>query len=326
MQKPFDSKKYIATQTSEILKRLSKFSHLYLEIGGKLCYDEHATRVLPGYKKTTKIDILKQLGPLEIIYCINTQDIITNREVGLSGQTYKEKILTDLHDIESFGFLNIKIVFTRLQKKKPTDFIKKLKKYKVYFQKEIENYEKGPTEILKGYEKNPYIKTRENIIIVTGPAGGSGKMNVALSQIYFERKRGIKTGYAKFESFPVWNLPLSHPINIAYEAGTADLGDYNMIDKYHKKAYGIKAVNYNRDVENFDVLLEIARKVSGEKWPFGYKSPTDMGVNMIKAGIVDDKACRRAGVREVKRRAKRAFRINSKSLESKRLRKILKKI
>jgi uncharacterized protein (UPF0371 family) len=304
MKRGFDAEKYIASQSFEILKRVRKFSRLYLEFGGKLCYDEHASRVLPGYKTTTKIEILKRLGDLRIIYCIYAKDLENNRMVGMSGMNYKKKILKDLKDIDGFGFKKINIVITRFNKeKRAKKFADRLKRdYKIYFHTKIEGYGVDIKKTLAGYEKQKYIPIKENFTIVTGPAGGSGKMGFCLSQIYHERKKKINSGFAKFETFPIWNLPLNHPVNLAYEAATADLGDVNMIDPYHLKTYNKKAVNYNRDIENFGILLAIARKVTCEKWPCGYKSPTDMGVNMGKFGIINDKVVRHAAIGEIKRR------------------------
>ena len=329
MKKGFDAEKYIALQSAEILKRVARFGRLYLEVGGKLCYDEHAARVLPGYKKTTKIEMLKELGNLDIVYCINAGDLASGREVGLSGFNFKEKALGDLKDLKSFGFDNVKVVVTMFSGEDVKGFVSGLKKkgYEVYFHDRIEGYGSNMAATLRGYDKNEYVKLDNDLVIVTGVGGGSGKMGFCLSQIYKERKSQkkhgkVETGFAKFESFPIWNLPMTHEVNLAYEAATADLGDYNMIDKFHMKAYKKRAVNYNRDVENFEILMRIARKVSGTKWPCGYRSPTDMGVNMMREGIVDDLKCRNAGRLEIKRRLKKALK---GSEEWERIRDVLKK-
>ncbi|MFH0808178.1 MAG: DUF1846 domain-containing protein [archaeon] len=328
MKKGFDAEKYIFAQSLEIGKRVARFGRLYLEVGGKLCRDRHAARVLPGYRESSKVEILKELGNLGIVYCIRARDLVGRREVGLSGKSYEEKILGDLDDIARFKLGKVRIVITRfggeIEAKKFGALLKK--KYDVYFHDEIVGYGKNMAATLRGYEKNSYISIREKLIVVTGPAGGSGKMGFALSQIYAERKRaGEKrkaegdAGFAKFESFPIWNLPMSHPVNLAYEAATADLGDFNMIDKDHLKAYEKRAVNYNRDVENFLIL----RKVLGERFPFGYRSVTDMGVNMMRIGIVDDLVCRRAVVAEIRRRFGKS---EKGSIERERIRKILGKM
>ncbi len=335
MKKGFDAERYIAAQSAEILKRVRRFGRLYLEVGGKLCLDEHASRVLPGYRKTSKVEILKGLGNLEIVYCVSAKDLASGREVGLSGLSYEEKVLRDLKDIDGFGFDKVVIVVTRFSEEKEVrDFVLKLKRYKVYFHDEVEGYGKDMALTLKGYEGNDYVDVGSDLVVVTGPGSGSGKMGFALSQIYYERrnKSGRKgmgkknAGFAKFESFPIWNLPMSHPINLAYEAATADLGDYNVIDKYHLRRYGKRAVNYNRDVENFEILLKIGRLVSGERWFCGYKSPTDMGVNMMRKGIVDDLVCRRAAKLEIRRRLERSKEKGIRDGETLRLEKIWGKV
>jgi len=304
MKKGFDPDIYIEAQTVEILKRVQKFERLYLEFGGKLVLDNHASRVLPGYKKTTKVELLKKLGNLKIIYCINAKDLQSNKILGKKQRTYQEQALKDLQDIKKFKLSDDIIVITRFSREpKAKTFATKLRKLgkKVYFHKEIKNYS-NPTGAIKGYKSQPHIPIKENLIIITGPAGGSGKMAVALSQIYHEKIKKQKAAFAKFETFPIWNLPLKHPINLAYEAATADLQDKNMIDPYHKKAYKKNAVNYNRDIENFRILQTITKKITNKKFPYGYKSPTDMGVNMAKLGIINEKVCRAAAIKEIKRR------------------------
>ncbi len=305
-KKGFDYKKYIDVQTSEILRRLNLFDRLYLEIGGKLVYDMHASRVLPGYKKTAKIQLLKTLGEIEMIYCVNAKNIVSSRHLGDFDLNYKKQVLKDFKDIKRFGLKENFICITRYEGEKGVLKFKKVlekKGIKVFIHKEIKNYSKSVSAVLKGYSKEKRIPVKKKIIIVAGTSGGSGKMATALNQIYLDRKRGIKSGFAKFETFPIWNLSLNHPVNVAYEAATADLGDINMIDPYHKKVYGIKAVNYNRDIENFEILKKIAEKLF-VKGKFLYKSPTDMGINMAKEGIVNDEICRKAGIREIKRRWK----------------------
>ncbi len=306
MKKGFNSQTYIRAQTTEILKRVQKFNRLYLEFGGKLCYDNHASRVLPGYKKTTKVEILKKLGRLKIIYCINAKDLQSDKVLGKSERTYRNQAMKDFRDIKKFKFSNDIVVITRFEgefkAKQFADEVKSMKK-KVYFHKEIKNYN-SPLGAIKGYACQPYIPIKENLIVITGPAGDSGKMAVALSQTYHETKKKIQCAFAKFETFPIWNLPINHPINLAYEAATADIQDIVMIDPFYKKAYGKIAINYNRDIDNFAILQEIAKKITGRKFPYNYKSPTDMGVNMAKIGITDDKICRDASIKEIRRRYK----------------------
>jgi uncharacterized protein (UPF0371 family) len=303
----FDSEIYVKEQTEEILKRVKKFKRIYLEWGGKLIYDDHASRVLPGYEKTAKAKVLKKLKGSEIIYCINAQDLQSNKVLGLKDFSYKKQALKDLKDMKKFKLKNNIIIITRFggenKAKKFAEELKELGK-KVYFHSEIKGYTKDVNKAVKGYEVQQYIPIKSNLIIISGPAGGSGKMSVALSQIYHERKRKINSGFVKFETFPIWNLPLKHPINLAYEAATADLQDKVMIDPFHKKAYKVNAVNYNRDIKNFLILQAITRKITGEKFPYGYKSPTDMGINMAKKGIIDDNACREAAIKEINRRYK----------------------
>jgi uncharacterized protein (UPF0371 family) len=307
MKKGFDSQAYIDAQTAEIMKRVKKFKRLYLEFGGKLIYDRHAARVLPGYKKTTKVDLLKSLNDVRIIYCVNAKDLESNKLVGRSKRTYQQQVLKDLKDINSYKLPNDIIVITRFSgEPKAQEFAKTLLKLnkQVYFHEEIRGYTESAERAISGYDKQCYIPIKENLIAITGPAGGSGKMAVALTQIYHERKNNLPSAFAKFETFPIWNLPLNHPINLAYEAATADLQDKNMIDPFHKKAYRKIAVNYNRDINNFKILQELIRKITKQKFPFGYKSPTDMGVNMAKTGIVNEEICKKAAIKEINRRYK----------------------
>ncbi len=315
----FDTIKYLKGQTKKILERVSKFERLYLEFGGKLCYDLHAARVLPGYNPTTKIELLKKLGDIEIIYCISAKDIEKGRVRRDFGLTYDNMALKDISDIRDFGLSVDCVVITRYNNEHSAKiFKKKLENFgmEVYIHSEIEGYPNNFKKVLAGYEKQPYVKTDKKLIIVTGVGGNSGKMAFCLSQIYHERKKNIKTGFAKFETFPIWNLELKHPINVAYEAATADLLDVNMIDPFHKKAYKITAINYNRDVENFNILKNLMQRITKEKDPFGYKSPTDMGVNMAKEGIVDDKICREAAKQEIVRRYFRYLREKIEGIET----------
>lgn len=305
MKRGFDNKLYLKLQTQEILKRLNLDDRLYLEIGGHITYDGHASRVLPGYNPKNKIKILKKLKDIEIIYCINSKDIESKKRLGDFNLSYPEQTLRDLKLLKKNKLPKPIIVITRFNgEKKAKEFKNKLEtlNYKVFLHKEIPNYLTSLTSVLNGYKKQPYIKTKEKIIIVTGAAGGSGKMATTLCQIYKDRQKKIRSKYAKFETFPIWNLPLNHPINIAYEAATADLQDKNEIDPFHLKAYNKKAVNYNRDIENFKILKKIANKLFPKT--FSYKSPTDMGINMAKSAIINNKICQKASIKEIKRRMK----------------------
>ncbi|MBS3172022.1 DUF1846 family protein [Candidatus Woesearchaeota archaeon] len=296
----FDSKKYIKAQTKAIKDRIKKYEKFYLEFGGKLVYDYHASRVLPGYDPTNKIKILKTLKNRDIIYCVNAKNIQKKKVLGDFNLTHDEQTLKDIKDLKSFGIKVNFVVITLYKNQKLTQFIRKLKKQrvKVIIHREIKGYPNNISLILKGYEQQPYIPTKNKLVIITGPAGGSGKMATALIQINHERKNNIKSSFAKFETFPIWNLKRDHPVNIAYEAATADLNDKNKIDTYHKKAYGITAVNYNRDIFNFKILKRIMTSSDN----FSYKSPTDMGLNMAKVGIINDKICREAAKQEIIRR------------------------
>ncbi len=316
MEPGFDPTKYIKAQKKKILERINKFEKLYLEFGGKLLYDHHASRVLPGYNLTTKIDLLKQLDNPEIVYCVNANYIQKGYKLTDSNLTHDKQAIGDIKGIEKFGLKVSHVVIMRYEKQpKAKSFQTKIKKlgYKAHLFNEVDYDFSNIKDILKGYSKHKYIPLKNKLIIVTGVGGGAGKMSFALSQIYKERKKGIKSGFAKFETFPIWNLPLNHPVNIAYEAATADLHDINMIDPFHKKAYKTNAVNYNRDIENFTILQSLMEEITKQKNPFGYKSPTDMGVNMAKKGIINDKVCREAGKKEVKRRV----RVYSKQVKEK---------
>jgi len=294
----FFSAEYIKAQTHEIKKRLGKYPRLYLEIGGKPCSDGHASRVLPGYKKTLKLDILKSLGNLEIIYCINAKDINSNRRLGDFKLNYKQQTLKDLSTFKKQKLKVKSIVITMYEgEKEAFEFSKVLSRLgvKIYFHSKTKNYLKSAENALNSYKNQPYISSRSKLVVVTGPSGNSGKMAVALNQLYHESKININSGFAKFETFPIHNLPLNHPINIAYEAATADLQDKVMSDPRKKDE-----VNYNRDIKNFSILKLIMK---GRK-NFPYKSVTDMGINMTKAGIIRDSVCRQAAIKEILRRNK----------------------
>ncbi|MCK4531398.1 MAG: DUF1846 family protein [Candidatus Aenigmarchaeota archaeon] len=304
----FDIGKYLEAQSSEILKRVKKFDkRLYLEFGGKLCYDYHAARVLPGYEPDTKIRLFKKLSKdMQIIYCVSAKDIQRGKMRGDFGLPYDQQTLKDIGDLKDKG-LNVSCVAITLYKGESLAdrFKKRLENLgiKVYVFTEIKGYPNDFNFIVsdKGYGSQPYIEIEKPLVVVTGAGGGSGKMSLCLSQMYHDHKRGINSGFAKFETFPIWNLSISHPVNIAYEAATADLGDYNMVDPFHKKKYGVTSINYNRDVENFELMKNILDRILG-KGSIPYNSPTDMGVNKAKVGIINDEICREAGKGEIIRR------------------------
>ena len=302
----FDNDKYLAMQSDHIRERISKFGDkLYLEFGGKLYDDYHASRVLPGFEPDSKLRMLMQLADqAEIVIAINAADITKNKVRYDLGITYDLDVLRLIHVFTDRGLYVSSVVITRyVDTPAIQQFKHKLEKLglKVYRHYEIDGYPSNIPLIVsdEGYGKNDYIETTRPLVVVTAPGPGSGKMATCLSQLYHENKRGVKAGYAKFETFPIWNLPLKHPVNLAYEAATADLNDVNMIDPFHLEAYGEKAVNYNRDVEIFPVLSAILTRILGES---PYKSPTDMGVNMAGYCLCDDAACCEASKQEIIRR------------------------
>ena len=302
----FDNDKYLAMQSDHIRERISKFGDkLYLEFGGKLYDDYHASRVLPGFEPDSKLRMLMQLADqAEIVIAINAADITKNKVRYDLGITYDLDVLRLIHVFTDRGLYVSSVVITRyVDTPAIQQFKHKLEKLglKVYRHYEIDGYPSNIPLIVsdEGYGKNDYIETTRPLVVVTAPGPGSGKMATCLSQLYHEHKRGVRAGYAKYETFPIWNLPLSHPVNMAYEAATADLNDVNMIDPFHLEAYGKTTVNYNRDVEIFPVLKAMFMEIYGE---CPYKSPTDMGVNMAGNCIVDDEACREASGQEIIRR------------------------
>jgi uncharacterized protein (UPF0371 family) len=302
----FDNDKYLQLQSQKILERIEFFGgKLYLEFGGKLFDDYHASRVLPGFKPDGKVKMLLQLkDKVEIVIAISADDIERSKRRGDFGITYDQDIMRLIDAFREIGLYVGSVVITRYRPNFSTDsFQKRLNNLgiKVYRHYPIADYPSNIPLIVskEGYGKNDYIETARSLIVVTAPGPGSGKMATCLSQLYHEHVCGIKAGYAKFETFPIWNLPLKHPVNIAYEAATTDLNDVNMIDPFHLDAYGITAVNYNRDIEIFPVLNTILDSISG-KAP--YQSPTDMGVNMAGFCITDEEAVRRASEQEVIRR------------------------
>ncbi len=302
----FDNKKYLEMQSAKILERVAAFGDkLYLEFGGKLFDDYHAARVLPGFEPDSKIKMLSQLkDQAEILIVINANDIEKNKQRSDLGITYDLDVLRLIDIFLGKGFYVGSVVLTRFTYQPSAIAFQKrleMRGIKVYRHYPIEGY---PSEVEKivsdeGYGKNEFVITTRPLVVVTAPGPGSGKMATCLSQLYHENKRGIKAGYAKYETFPVWNLPLNHPVNIAYEAATADLNDMNMIDPFHMEAYGEMAVNYNRDVEIFPVLSAMLQKVLGE---CPYKSPTDMGVNMAGYCVVDKDVVDSASKQEIIRR------------------------
>ena len=305
-KKGFDNEKYLDMQSKHILERIGKFGDkLYLEFGGKLFDDYHAARVLPGFEPDSKIRMLSQLkDDAEIIITINASDIEKNKVRGDIGITYDLDVLRLIDAFRGFGLYVGSVVITRYQSQPTVDaFQAKLERLgiPVYHHYNIEGYPSNISKIVsdEGFGKNDYIQTERPLVIVTAPGPGSGKMATCLSQMYHEHKRGVKAGYAKFETFPIWNIPLKHPVNLAYEAATADLSDVNMIDPFHLEAYGVTTVNYNRDVEVFPVVKATLERILGV---CPYKSPTDMGVNMAGNCIFDDEAVRNAANNEIVRR------------------------
>lgn len=302
----FDNDKYLLMQSEHIKERISKFDNkLYLEFGGKLFDDYHASRVLPGFAPDSKLKMLMQLSEhAEIVIVISAGDIEKNKVRGDLGITYDLDVIRLIDAFKERGFFVGSVVITQYSGQNSANIFKsKLENLgiKVYIHYPIEGYPSNIPLIVsdEGYGKNEYIETSRPLVIITAPGPGSGKMATCLSQLYHEHKRGIHAGYAKFETFPIWNIPLKHPVNLAYEAATADLNDVNMIDPFHLEAYGETTVNYNRDVEIFPVLSAIFERIFG-KCP--YQSPTDMGVNMVGNCIIDDEVCREASKQEIIRR------------------------
>ena len=306
MRVGFDNEKYLQMQSEHIEERINKFGDkLYLEFGGKLFDDFHASRVLPGFEPDSKLRMLMKLADrAEIVIVINAADIEKNKVRGDLGITYDVDVQRLMKEFESRGLYVGSVVLTHYTGQAAADAFKaKLEKkgVRVYLHYIIEGYPSNINKIVsdEGFGKNEYIETTRPLVVVTAPGPGSGKMATCLSQLYHDNKRGIKSGYAKYETFPIWNIPLKHPINLAYEAATADLNDVNMIDPFHLEAYGVTTVNYNRDIEIFPVLSAIFEGIYGECI---YKSPTDMGVNMAGNCIIDDEACCEASNMEIIRR------------------------
>ena len=306
MKKGFDNEKYLKIQSEHIRERITHFGNkLYLELGGKLFDDHHASRVLPGFEPDSKLRMLSNLSEnAEIVIVISAKDIEKNKIRNDLGITYDKDVLRLREEFMKRGFLVSSVVITHYNGQSSADaFRAKLKRMGItsYCHYTIEGYPNNVALIDsdEGFGKNDYVETTRPLVIVTAPGPGSGKMAVCLSQLYNEHKRGIEAGYAKLETFPVWSLPLKHPVNIAYEAATADLNDVNMIDPFHLEAYGETAINYNRDIEIFPVLNALFEGIYGKS---PYKSPTDMGVNMVGFCISDDEVCCEASKNEIIRR------------------------
>lgn len=307
----FDNKKYLKEQTKAILGRVKKFDNkLYLEFGGKLCFDYHASRVLPGYDPNVKIHLLQSLrDKIDIVLCIYAGDIEKGRVRGDFGITYDAATLKLIDDLRKWGLDILAVVITRFNGQPSAVIFKNKLEHrgiKVYLHRPIEGY---PTDIdsicsESGFGKNDYIDTKNPIVVVAGPGPNSGKLSTCLSQLYHDHKNGINSGYAKFETFPIWNLPLKHPVNLAYESATADIQDYNLVDPLHLAKYKKTAINYNRDVESFPILKLIIDRIiakKSENQPL-YNSPTDMGVNRASFGIINDKIVKDAAKQELIRR------------------------
>ena len=302
----FDNAKYLQMQSQHIRERIAQFDNkLYLEFGGKLFDDYHASRVLPGFEPDSKLQMLLQLKEqAEIVIVISAQDIISSKVRGDYGITYDLDVLRLIDAFQGMGLFVGSVCVTMYTAAPEVEaFENKLNSVGVrtFRHYKIPGYPNDVARIVsdEGYGKNDYIETQRPLVVITAPGPGSGKMATCLSQLYHEHKRGIKAGYAKFETFPIWNLPLKHPVNLAYEAATADLNDVNMIDPFHLEAYGVTTVNYNRDIEIFPVVNAMFELIAGKS---PYKSPTDMGVNMAGNCIVDDEVCREASRNEIVRR------------------------
>ncbi len=303
----FDNEKYLNEQSQAILERVEKFNNkLYLEFGGKIVFDYHASRVLPGFDPNVKMRLLQKLkDKADIILCIYAGDIERRKVRADFGITYDVDALKLIDDLRSWGINVAAVVITRFEEQ-PSAVIFKNKLEKRGLKVFTHQFTKGyPTDVDlivsdKGYGANTYIETEKPLVVVTGPGPGSGKLATCLGQLYHEYKRGVKAGYAKFETFPIWNIPLKHPVNIAYEAATADLRDFNLVDPFHLETYSQTAINYNRDVDAFPLLRRILEKITGAE--SFYKSPTDMGVNRAGFGIVDDQTVSQAAKQEIIRR------------------------
>ena len=306
MKSGFDSELYLQVQSEKIEEKIKMFDNkLYLEFGGKIFDDYHAARVLPGFKPDAKIKLLQKFkDDLEVIFCINSADIEKSKIRADYGISYELELLRLIENLQKLDININSVVITLYKEGNKINHLEKLLKQrniKMYIHKPTKGYPDDVNTIVSedGYGKNPYIPTTKKLVVVTAPGANSGKLGTCLSQLYHEYKRGVKAGYAKFETFPVWDLSLMNPVNIAYEAATAELKDVNMIDPFHLEAYGENAVNYNRDISTFPILKNILMRITGEEI---YKSPTDMGVNMIKKCIIDEEIVKNAAIDEIVRR------------------------
>ena len=312
MKKGFDNDKYLQMQSEHIRERIAQFDNkLYLEFGGKLFDDYHASRVLPGFQPDSKLQMLLQLkDQAEVVIVINAEDIVSSKVRGDYGITYDLDVLRLIDAFQERGLFVGSVCVTMYTAAPEVEaFEKRLNSLgiRTFRHYKIPGYPNDVARIVsdEGYGRNEYIETQRPLVVITAPGPGSGKMATCLSQLYHEYKRGVKAGYAKFETFPIWNIPLKHPVNLAYEAATADLNDVNMIDPFHLEAYGVTTVNYNRDVEAFPIVRNILSRITGDESV--YKSPTDMGVNMAGYAIVDDEAVRAAASQEIIRRYYKAL-------------------
>lgn len=305
----FDTEKYLAEQKRFILERVDQFDKLYLEFGGKIFGDMHAKRILPGFRENVKVELLRELKDhVEVIICIYAGDIERSKINENTGISYDMEVFKLIDDFRNNGIKVNSVVITRFTEQVSAKaFINKLERrgIKVVIHKPTKGY---PTDVElivsdEGYGQNPYIESDSPIVVMTAPGPGNGKLATCLNQLYHEFKRGVRAGYSKFETFPVWNLPLKHPVNVAYEAATVDLNDINMIDFYHMESYGEVAVNYNRDLETFPLIRRLLEKITGDSI---YKSPTDMGVNRIAYGIIDEDVVIEASKQEIIRRSLKA--------------------
>lgn len=309
----FDGPKYIRMQMQAIEDRLAQFSgRMYLEIGGKFLYDPHAARVLPGFDPASKKDIFASFAEVaEVLFCVNAHDIANNRQLTSTGEDYVSTVLTMINDIQTQTSMKPHVVINNMDPyaspASVMDFEKSLQKqgYKVWERYLIDGYPDDVDTVLSedGFGQDDHIPLTKELILVTGAASNSGKLSTCLGQIYQDELIGIESGYAKYETFPVWNFSIDHPVNLAYEAATADIGDYNMLDHYHQEAYSIESVNYNRDVEAFELLQKLADEfVSPSNAIRSYKSPTDMGINTVGSAIMDDSLVCLACLEEIERR------------------------
>ena len=304
---PFDNEKYMKLQKEEIYDRIEKYGKLYIEVGGKLFDDHHAARILPGFDPNVKIQNFKLLkDDLEILFCINANDIISHKIRSDNGLTYADEVIRLVYCMRREGIAVCGVVITFYEENSAIESFKSkcqninVPVYRSYF---IENYPNDIDQICSsaGFGKNDYVETHKKLILVSAPGASSGKFETCLSQLYHDKKRGINSGYSKYETFPVWNLPLEHLANIAYEMATIDICDVNLIDPFYQKAYGKVAINYNRDIEAFPILSKMLDKIYGYEV---YKSPTDMGINNVAFAIADDKAVQEASMIEIERRYK----------------------